>query len=387
MAILLGCDSVGLEFPTKHIFDSVTLGVGEGDRIGIVGKNGDGKSTLLSVLAGVLEPDSGRVTHRRDVRVGVLGQRDALADGATVHAGVVGDMPEYEWACEPARPPDPRRPDLGRSLGGARRRALGRPAPPRRPGAPADRRLRRPDARRAHQPSGHADHQLAGDPPQGALEPGLGRAARGHPRPLVPRRGLHLHVGGARRPRRPLRGRLLRLHPPARRARPHGGRHRGAPPQHGAQGARMALPRDPGAQHQAQVPRRGRPRAHRGRPARPRRARAQAPRREPPGQAGHRRRRCRRGLRGRRGPRRQVRALGRDLADRRGRPLRPARRERRGQVDPAQRDPGQGRAVAQAASRSARRSASACCPSSSTSSRPIWTRPSARCSRPASTIT
>ena len=65
MAILLGCDSVSLEFPTKHIFDSVTLGVGEGDRIGIVGKNGDGKSTLLSVLAGTLEPDDGRVTHRR----------------------------------------------------------------------------------------------------------------------------------------------------------------------------------------------------------------------------------------------------------------------------------------------------------------------------------
>ena len=41
MAILLGCDSVSLEFPTKHIFDSVTLGVGEGDRIGIVGKNGE----------------------------------------------------------------------------------------------------------------------------------------------------------------------------------------------------------------------------------------------------------------------------------------------------------------------------------------------------------
>lgn len=75
MAILLGCDSVSLEFPTKHIFDSVTLGVGEGDRIGIVGKNGDGKSTLLSVLAGTLEPDDGRVTHRRGTTIGLLGQR------------------------------------------------------------------------------------------------------------------------------------------------------------------------------------------------------------------------------------------------------------------------------------------------------------------------
>ena len=56
MAILLGCDSVSLEFPTKHIFDSVTLGVGEGDRIGIVGKNGDGKSTLLLSLIHISEP-------------------------------------------------------------------------------------------------------------------------------------------------------------------------------------------------------------------------------------------------------------------------------------------------------------------------------------------
>ena len=84
MAILLGCDSVSLEFPTKHIFDSVTLGVGEGDRIGIVGKNGDGKSTLLSVLAGTLEPDDGRVTHRRGTTIGLLGQKDQLVDTDTV---------------------------------------------------------------------------------------------------------------------------------------------------------------------------------------------------------------------------------------------------------------------------------------------------------------
>lgn len=101
MAILLGCDSVSLEFPTKHIFDSVTLGVGEGDRIGIVGKNGDGKSTLLSVLAGTLEPDDGRVTHRRGTTIGLLGQKDQLVDTDTVHHAVVGDAPEYEWASSP----------------------------------------------------------------------------------------------------------------------------------------------------------------------------------------------------------------------------------------------------------------------------------------------
>ena len=101
MAILLGCDSVHLEFPAKLIARDVTLGVNEGDRIGIVGKNGDGKSSLLSVLAGVIEPDDGRVTRRRDVTVGVLGQRDSLDSASTVHRAVVGDVPEYEWASSP----------------------------------------------------------------------------------------------------------------------------------------------------------------------------------------------------------------------------------------------------------------------------------------------
>ena len=98
MAVLLGADSVHLEFPTKRVLENVTLGVAEGDRIGIVGVNGDGKSTLLSVLAGTVEPDEGRVTHRRDLAVGVLGQRDALDGGSSVKHAVVGDLPEYEWA-------------------------------------------------------------------------------------------------------------------------------------------------------------------------------------------------------------------------------------------------------------------------------------------------
>lgn len=101
MAILLGCDSVHLEFPTKLILGDVTLGVSEGDRIGIVGTNGDGKSTLLKVLAGELEPDQGRVTHRRGLSVGLLGQRDELDDDATVHRAVVGEAPYYEWAGDP----------------------------------------------------------------------------------------------------------------------------------------------------------------------------------------------------------------------------------------------------------------------------------------------
>lgn len=101
MAILLGCDSISLDFPTKRVFKNVTLGVNEGDRIGIVGRNGDGKSTLINLLAGMLEPDDGRVTHRRNLSVGLLGQRDDLDDSDTVRHAVVGSAPEYEWASSP----------------------------------------------------------------------------------------------------------------------------------------------------------------------------------------------------------------------------------------------------------------------------------------------
>jgi len=98
MAHLLGAEALHLEFPTKVVFDSVTLGVNEGDRIGIVGRNGDGKSSLLGMLSGRLEPDGGRVTRRGGVRMGVLDQSDTLDDDVTVGQAVVGDTPEHEWA-------------------------------------------------------------------------------------------------------------------------------------------------------------------------------------------------------------------------------------------------------------------------------------------------
>ncbi len=98
MAFLLGCEKVRVEFPTKTVFDNVSLGIDEGDRIGIVGRNGDGKSTLLSLLSGALEPDEGRVVRNGSVRVGLLGQTDGLHDDDTVHRSLVGDAPEYEWA-------------------------------------------------------------------------------------------------------------------------------------------------------------------------------------------------------------------------------------------------------------------------------------------------
>jgi len=98
MAHLLGAEALHLEFPTKVVFDSVTLGLNEGDRVGIVGRNGDGKSSLLAMLAGGLQPNSGRVTVRGGVTVGVLGQADALDDTLTVEGAVVGDTPEHVWA-------------------------------------------------------------------------------------------------------------------------------------------------------------------------------------------------------------------------------------------------------------------------------------------------
>ncbi|WP_055475295.1 ABC-F family ATP-binding cassette domain-containing protein [Gordonia sp. HS-NH1] len=98
MAHLLGAETLGLEYPTTKVFESVSLGVNEGDRIGIVGRNGDGKSSLLAMLAGRMQPDSGRVTVRGGVRVGVLDQVDVFDDDETVGHAVVGDRPEHEWA-------------------------------------------------------------------------------------------------------------------------------------------------------------------------------------------------------------------------------------------------------------------------------------------------
>ncbi|MCY7413617.1 MAG: ABC-F family ATP-binding cassette domain-containing protein [Salinibacterium sp.] len=101
MAHLLGAEALHLEYPTRVIFDQVTIALDEGDRIGIVGRNGDGKSTLLRMLAGRLEPDSGRVTRRGGVTIAMLDQADELASGKTVHETVIGDIDEHVWAGDP----------------------------------------------------------------------------------------------------------------------------------------------------------------------------------------------------------------------------------------------------------------------------------------------
>ncbi len=98
MAHLLGGEALHLEYPTHVVFDSVTIGISDGDRIGLVGRNGEGKSSLLGMLSGKIEPNSGRVTQRNGLRVGVLDQSDTLDSDSTIHYAVVGDMADHEWA-------------------------------------------------------------------------------------------------------------------------------------------------------------------------------------------------------------------------------------------------------------------------------------------------
>ena len=97
----LGLEHVALSFATKTIFTDVTQGIFEGDRIGIVGRNGDGKSTLLHLLKGTQEPEQGRVTMRNGLTFGMLDQRDPLKDEDTVRKAALENRQDYEWAADP----------------------------------------------------------------------------------------------------------------------------------------------------------------------------------------------------------------------------------------------------------------------------------------------
>jgi ATP-binding cassette subfamily F protein uup len=101
VAHLLGAEAVHLEYPTRVVFESISLGVNDGARIGIVGRNGDGKSSLLRLLTGQLRPDSGRVTQRSGLRVSGLSQADTLDPARTVGWTLVGEAAEHQWARDP----------------------------------------------------------------------------------------------------------------------------------------------------------------------------------------------------------------------------------------------------------------------------------------------
>lgn len=95
---LVNLESVHKVYGTRALLDDISLGVGEGDRIGVVGRNGDGKTTLIRVLTRLEEPDTGRVTHAGGLRVGVLTQHDSLDPEATIRHEVIGDRADHEWA-------------------------------------------------------------------------------------------------------------------------------------------------------------------------------------------------------------------------------------------------------------------------------------------------
>lgn len=101
MAHLMGAEKIRLSFATTEVFRDLTIGVQDGDRIGIVGKNGDGKSTLLRLFAKTQEPDAGQITKRSDVRIGMLDQLDDFAPNQTISQVVIGDQAEHEWAGNP----------------------------------------------------------------------------------------------------------------------------------------------------------------------------------------------------------------------------------------------------------------------------------------------
>ncbi|MFB8035071.1 ABC-F family ATP-binding cassette domain-containing protein [Streptomyces sp. NPDC056004] len=95
---LVNVEQVSKVYGTRALLDGVSLGVSEGDRIGVVGRNGDGKTTLIRMLARLEEADSGRVTHSGGLRLGVLTQHDSLDPQATIRHEVIGDLADHEWA-------------------------------------------------------------------------------------------------------------------------------------------------------------------------------------------------------------------------------------------------------------------------------------------------
>src|SRR5690606_31592748 len=95
---LVNLESVSHAYGPRPLLDGVSLGIAAGDRIGVVGRNGGGKTTLISLIAGVLEPDSGRVTHSRGLRIGFLSQGDDLDPALPVEEAVLAGRAEHEWA-------------------------------------------------------------------------------------------------------------------------------------------------------------------------------------------------------------------------------------------------------------------------------------------------
>ncbi len=100
-ANLVSLERVHKSYGVRPLLDDVSLGVGAGERIGVVGRNGDGKTTLLRLLGGLEQPDRGRVARNRGLRLGYLSQGDDLDPVATVRTAVLQGRADHEWAADP----------------------------------------------------------------------------------------------------------------------------------------------------------------------------------------------------------------------------------------------------------------------------------------------
>jgi ATP-binding cassette subfamily F protein uup len=97
---LVNLKSVDKGYGSRSVLRDVTLGVSAGDRIGVVGRNGDGKSTLLALISGAEEPDAGTVVRSGDLDLGILGQGDELDEAQTIRHELVGGRADHEWAAD-----------------------------------------------------------------------------------------------------------------------------------------------------------------------------------------------------------------------------------------------------------------------------------------------
>ncbi|MBW8750607.1 MAG: ABC-F family ATP-binding cassette domain-containing protein, partial [Propionibacteriales bacterium] len=100
MPNLVNLERVSKSYGIRMLLDEVSLGVGDGERIGVVGRNGDGKTTLLNLIAGRVEADDGRVSRSRGLHLGYLDQRDLLDDTHTVREVVLAGKADHEWAAD-----------------------------------------------------------------------------------------------------------------------------------------------------------------------------------------------------------------------------------------------------------------------------------------------
>ncbi|HJR39528.1 MAG TPA: ATP-binding cassette domain-containing protein, partial [Nocardioidaceae bacterium] len=100
MSNLVNLERVSKSYGVRPLLDEVSLGVGAGERVGVVGRNGDGKTTLLRVLGGLEPPDSGRVSQSRGLHLGYLTQGDDLDPAASVRAAVLEGRADHEWAAD-----------------------------------------------------------------------------------------------------------------------------------------------------------------------------------------------------------------------------------------------------------------------------------------------